>query len=49
MSRTSEQASCPKAYVVPARPITPQELIDYVAARVAPYKRIHQVAFTDAG
>jgi acyl-CoA synthetase (AMP-forming)/AMP-acid ligase II len=41
-------AELPKAYVVPARPITPQELIDYVAARVAPYKRIHQVAFTDA-
>ena len=38
----------PKAYVVPAQQVTPQELIDYVAARVAPYKRIHQVAFTDA-
>ena len=38
----------PKAYVVPARQITPQELIDYVAARVAPCKRIHQVAFIDA-
>jgi acyl-coenzyme A synthetase/AMP-(fatty) acid ligase len=24
------------------------ELIEYVAARVAPYKRIHQVAFVDA-
>ena len=38
----------PKAYVVPAQQVTPQELIDYVAARVASYKRIHQVAFTDA-
>ena len=38
----------PKAYVVPAQQITPQELIDYVAARVAPHKRIHQVSFTDA-
>ena len=38
----------PKAYVVPAQQVTPQELIDYVAARVAPYKRIHQVAFTEA-
>jgi len=38
----------PKAYVVPARQVTPQELIDYVAARVAPHKRIHQVSFTDA-
>src|SRR6266566_1300438 len=38
----------PKAYVVPAQQVTPQELIDYAAARVAPHKRIHQVAFTDA-
>jgi acyl-CoA synthetase (AMP-forming)/AMP-acid ligase II len=38
----------PKAYVVPARQVTPQELIDYVAARVASHKRIHQVSFTDA-
>ena len=38
----------PKAYVVPAQQVTPQELIDYVAARVAPHKRIHQVSFTDA-
>jgi acyl-CoA synthetase (AMP-forming)/AMP-acid ligase II len=38
----------PKAYVVPAQQVTSQELIDYVAARVAPYKRIHQVAFIDA-
>ena len=48
MSRTSRAGELPKAYVVPARQITPQELIDYVAARVAPYKRIHQVAFSDA-
>ena len=38
----------PKAYVVPAQQVTSQELIDYVAARVAPHKRIHQVSFTDA-
>jgi acyl-CoA synthetase (AMP-forming)/AMP-acid ligase II len=38
----------PKAYVVPAQQITPQELVDYVAARVAAHKRIHQVSFTDA-
>ena len=38
----------PKAYVVPAEQVTSQELIDYVAARVAPHKRIHQVSFTDA-
>jgi acyl-CoA synthetase (AMP-forming)/AMP-acid ligase II len=38
----------PKAYVVPARQVGEPELIDYVAARVAPYKRIHQIAFVDA-
>ena len=38
----------PKAYVVPARQVAELELIEYVAARVAPHKRIHQVAFVDA-
>jgi acyl-CoA synthetase (AMP-forming)/AMP-acid ligase II len=38
----------PKAYVVPARRVTPQELIEFVAERVAPHKRIHEVAFVDA-
>jgi len=38
----------PKAFVVPARPVTSQELAEYVAARVAPYKRIHEIAFIDA-
>lgn len=38
----------PKAYVVPARQVGKPELIDYVAARVAPHKRIHEVAFIDA-
>jgi acyl-CoA synthetase (AMP-forming)/AMP-acid ligase II len=38
----------PKAYVVPVRPVTAGELMEYVAERVAPHKRIHQVAFTDA-
>jgi acyl-CoA synthetase (AMP-forming)/AMP-acid ligase II len=33
---------------VRARQISPQELIDYVAARVAPHKRIREVAFIDA-
>ena len=36
------------ATVIPAQQVTLQELIDYVAARVAPHKRIHQVSFTDA-
>jgi acyl-CoA synthetase (AMP-forming)/AMP-acid ligase II len=37
----------PKAFVVPAREVPAQELIEYVAARVAPYKRIREVAFID--
>jgi acyl-CoA synthetase (AMP-forming)/AMP-acid ligase II len=38
----------PKAYVVPARQVGEPELLEYVAARVAPYKRIHRVEFIDA-
>jgi len=38
----------PKAFVVPAREVPAQELIEYAAGRVAPYKRIHEVAFIDA-
>jgi acyl-coenzyme A synthetase/AMP-(fatty) acid ligase len=33
---------------VPARQVGEPELIDYVAARVAPHKRIHQIAFVEA-
>jgi acyl-coenzyme A synthetase/AMP-(fatty) acid ligase len=33
---------------VPAKDIPAQDLIDYVAARVAPYKQIRDVAFVDA-
>ena len=38
----------PKAYVVPAQEVPARELIEYVAARVAPYKQIHDLAFVDA-
>ena len=38
----------PKAFVVAAREVTADELIDYVAARVAPHKRVREVAFIDA-
>jgi acyl-CoA synthetase (AMP-forming)/AMP-acid ligase II len=38
----------PKAYIVPAQRVTPQEPIEFVAERVAPHKRIHEVAFIDS-
>ncbi|MFC6064056.1 AMP-binding protein [Streptomyces ochraceiscleroticus] len=38
----------PKAFVVTGRAVAPQELLDWVAARVAPYKRIRSVEFIDA-
>jgi acyl-CoA synthetase (AMP-forming)/AMP-acid ligase II len=38
----------PKAYVVAAQDVRAHELIEFVAARVAPYKRIHEVEFIDA-
>ena len=38
----------PKAYVVPTRQVAAPDLIEYVAARVAPHKRIHEVAFVEA-
>jgi acyl-coenzyme A synthetase/AMP-(fatty) acid ligase len=34
--------------VPPAGQVGEPELIDYVAARVAPHKRIHEVEFIDA-
>jgi acyl-coenzyme A synthetase/AMP-(fatty) acid ligase len=38
----------PLAVVVPAGPVEEAELIDWVARRVAPYKRPHAVRFADA-
>ena len=38
----------PKAYVVPAHQVAAEELVAYVATRVAPHKRIHEVTFIDA-
>ncbi len=39
----------PKAFVVRAGaiPVTAQEIVDYVAERVAPHKRLHDVAFVE--
>ncbi len=33
---------------MPAQDVAAQDLIDYVAERVAPYKQIRDVAFVDA-
>ena len=38
----------PKAFVVASTPLDAGELMAWVAARVAPYKRIREVAFVDA-
>ncbi len=38
----------PKAYVVRRGAISEQELMDWVAGRVAPYKRVRLVEFTDS-
>ncbi|MFD6316306.1 AMP-binding protein [Streptomyces nigra] len=37
----------PKAFVVTSGAIDPQDLLDWVAARVAPYKRIRALEFVD--
>ena len=37
----------PKAYVVLSDAVSEQELMDWVAKRVAPYKRVRLVEFTD--
>ncbi|BAJ32991.1 MULTISPECIES: AMP-binding protein [Kitasatospora] len=43
-------AECPKAYVVPAFgcDLAEQEVIEYVARRVAPYKKVREVEFLEA-
>jgi len=43
-----EAGEIPKALVVTSRPIEAQEIIDYVAGRVAPHKKVRQVEFIDA-
>jgi acyl-CoA synthetase (AMP-forming)/AMP-acid ligase II len=44
----SAAGEVPKAYVVLAAPATEQELMDWVAERVAPYKRVRLIEFTDS-
>jgi acyl-CoA synthetase (AMP-forming)/AMP-acid ligase II len=38
----------PKAFVVRRAPLTAEEVMDFVAARVAPYKKLRAVEFRDA-
>jgi acyl-CoA synthetase (AMP-forming)/AMP-acid ligase II len=37
----------PKAFVVSSGPLDPEELMSWVADRVAPYKKVREVAFVD--
>ncbi len=46
--RDDEAGEVPKAFVVLASEVSPEELLAYVAGRVAPYKRIRQVEVIDA-
>ena len=41
-----EAGEVPKAFVVP-RPNVAQEIMDFVAERVAPYKKVRAVEFID--
>ncbi len=46
--RDDDAGEVPKAFVVLASEVSPEELLAYVAARVAPYKRIRQLEVIDA-
>ncbi|MFF1949193.1 AMP-dependent synthetase, partial [Kitasatospora herbaricolor] len=43
-----EASEIPKAFVVLREPATAQEIMTFVAERVAPYKKIRRVEFIDA-
>jgi acyl-coenzyme A synthetase/AMP-(fatty) acid ligase len=42
-----EAGEVPKAFVVPSGPLTPEEVIAFVAERVAPYKKLRAVEIID--
>ena len=46
--RDDEAGEVPKAFVVLASEVAPEDLLAYVAARVAPYKQIRQLEVIDA-
>ena len=41
----AEAGEAPKAFVVPRGDVSAEELLGYVAARVAPYKKVRVVEF----
>jgi len=47
-SPDEEAGEVPKAFVVAQAPVTAEELQGFVAARVAPYKKIRRLEFVDA-
>jgi acyl-coenzyme A synthetase/AMP-(fatty) acid ligase len=42
-----EASEVPKAFVVAAGPVTAEEIMAFVAERVAPYKKLRQLEFID--
>ncbi|MFE9745355.1 AMP-binding protein [Saccharothrix saharensis] len=42
-----ESSEIPKGFIVTAEVVTAQEIMDWVAERVAPYKKIRQIEFID--
>jgi acyl-coenzyme A synthetase/AMP-(fatty) acid ligase len=46
-SPDEEAGEVPKAIVILKNPITPEAIMSYVAARVAPYKKIRKVEIVD--
>jgi acyl-CoA synthetase (AMP-forming)/AMP-acid ligase II len=47
-SPDEEAGEVPKAFVVLREPLTPGDLMDWIAGRVAPHKRIRRVAIVEA-
>ena len=47
-SPDAEHGEVPKAFVVLKSPATAEELMDYVAGRVASYKKVRRLAIVDA-
>jgi acyl-coenzyme A synthetase/AMP-(fatty) acid ligase len=41
------RARCPKRFVVLKAPATAEELMDYVAQRVAPFKKVRRIEFVE--